>query len=113
MYPPINKSTSLSENEVITWFYGKVAIDGCGTVEVCYPYSEVHNESFSLKNVELSTYPMIHIVAVPAEGWEFKHWEDSVTREIIEEDPNLLLNEYKNVNSTGFRAVFYASNLGI
>ena len=103
LYPPITSITSLSENNSLVWFFGRVKVKGQGTVKVVYPYSEEHSDSFVLKNVDLSTIPYILLEASPE---RFIGWFDSRTGEPFTEQLSLVISPDDYTDVTGFEARF-------
>ena len=115
MFPKISKETSLHENRTFCWFFGRVQIEGQGSVEVIYPYSYISNVDFTVRNVDFSTFSYLLLKARPEPGWEFQKWCDSVTLETLTGDQDLLLSEFTYPEVTGFTAIFRkdASDVGI
>lgn len=103
LVPPITKITTLSENDTLEWLWGRVQILGKGRVSVMYPYVEEHTEDFQLKNVDLSTYPFVTLIA---DQGDFQGWFDSCTEELLSDREMLVLASGKFEKVTGFQARF-------
>lgn len=101
--PSIKSITTYAENDSFEWFFGRVKIVGKGKVKVIYPYTEEHEESFTVKNIDLTAYPWIGIEA-QEEG--FLGWYDSCTGELLAENSLLLITLGKFENVTGFEVRF-------
>lgn len=101
--PPIKSITTYAENDSFEWFFGRVKIVGKGKVAVTYPYFEEHDKSFTIRNVDLSTYPWI---TIQAQDEGFEGWYDSCSEELLSESSLLLINLENFRNVTGFEVRF-------
>jgi hypothetical protein len=104
LYPPIRFVTSKSENKDFTWLYGRVKIKGKGRVKVIYPYLEEHDKDFTLRNISFSVFPFLTLKAEETD--KFLGWYNSVTEEILQEEPLLTISESNYPEVTGFVAKF-------
>lgn len=106
-FPEVKSVTSLSENKAFKWFFGVVAVEGEGEVQVVYPYTDSSRDVLLLRNVDFSSFPYIYLKAVPQEGWEFEGWYDSVDpKKNLSLQPSLTLTEETYPDVTGFLARF-------
>lgn len=106
LFPSLRRVTSKSENRAFAWLYGKIQVEGEGIVQVIYPYTDSSRDVLTLRNVDFSVYPWVSLYAKAEDKWIFKGWYDSVTMQLVEEQPNLLLTEDTYTENTGFVAMF-------
>lgn len=102
LFPAITSITSKSENQDFSWFYGRVGIEGKGKIRVVYPYAELNESNFTLRNVCFSAFSFI---TLKAEGEKFKGWFDS-QENLLEENEYLTISEDTYQDVTGFIAKF-------
>lgn len=103
LFPKIKRVTSLSENQDFSWFFGHVIIEGPGQVLVVYPYRDIQEDSFDVKNVCFSYFPYLVLEAKPLDGAVFMGWKGT---DIQETSARLMIGPDDYPETAVFTALF-------